>query len=112
MQKAPRNRETKKHKHMSADENPDRSATRKTRAAKERIPTKTTLFMSKRLISLAGRQYSKRIRVERQLGRMRNLVKAADGAMGDETPPSPHLPATCQLLETPIKSKCDKKEYR
>ncbi|XP_063845990.1 nardilysin-like [Scylla paramamosain] len=68
--------------------------------------------MSKRLISLAGRQFSKRVRVDSQLGKMRNLVKAADGAMGDETSPGPHLPATCQLLDTPIKSRCDKKEYR
>ncbi|MPC17653.1 hypothetical protein E2C01_010518 [Portunus trituberculatus] len=68
--------------------------------------------MSKRLISLAGRQFNKKIRVERQAGRMRNLVKAADGTVGDETPPSPHLPATCQMLDTPIKSRCDKKEYR
>lgn len=46
---------------------------------------------------------------------MRTLAPtAADGARGDHLapPPSPHLPATCHLLDTPIKGRCDKKEYR
>ena len=68
--------------------------------------------MSKRLLSFAGRQYSKKIRLERR-GKMRNLVSsAADGARGDEAPPAPHLPPTCHTLDSPVKSKCDKKEYR